>query len=171
VKRYGVPVSSPSKNLLKAQLVEALSADLGMRERAYRAARDAATDDEAKPENDKDTRALEQSYLARGESRRIEELRNALAEVLAMPLRDLADDEPAALGTLVTVRDQNEANGRGASLFWLAPHGGGSRLGGTVQVLTPKSPMGRALLGKHVGDECEVVVAGATRAFAIVAMR
>jgi transcription elongation GreA/GreB family factor len=31
--------------------------------------------------------------------------------------------------------------------------------------------MGRALLGKHVGDECEVVVAGATRTFAIVAMR
>jgi transcription elongation GreA/GreB family factor len=164
-------VSSPSKTSLKAQLIEALSADLAMRERAYRAARDAATDDEARPENDKDTRALEQSYLARGESHRIEELRAALADLRSMPLRNLTDDEPTALGALVTVHEQGEGSEREASLFWIAPHGGGTLLGGTVQVLTPKSPMGRALLGKRVGDECEVVLAGATRAFAIVAIR
>ncbi len=165
-------MSPPPKTVLKEQLVEVLSVDLAMRDRAYRAAREAATSDEAKPENDKDTRALEQSYLARGEARRIEELRAALAEVQAMRVRDLNEDEPAALGALVTTRDQRHGDKGATSLFWLAPHGGGSRLaGGAVQVLTPKSPMGRALLGKRVGDECEVVLAGATRALAIVALR
>ena len=168
-----LPLSQPPPKIaLKEQLVLVLSTDLAVRERAYRAAHDAATSDEAKPENDKDTRALEQSYLARGEAVRIEELRSALAEVQAMPLRDLGDDEHAALGALVTTRNTNAGNDGTASFFWLAPHGGGSRLaGGTVQVLTPKSPMGRALLGKSVGDECEVAVAGTTRALTIVAMR
>jgi transcription elongation GreA/GreB family factor len=162
----------PSKTLLKEQLVRALTDDLAMRERAYRAAREAATDDETRPENDKDTRALEQSYLARGEAVRIEELRSALADVLAMPVRAQRGDDPIALGALVTTRDDSDGGDGAPSLFWLAPHGGGTRLaGGTVQVLTTRSPVGRALLGKRTGEECEVVVAGKTRTLAIVAVR
>jgi len=81
-------------------------------------------------------------------------------------------DDPVALGALVTTRE-GSGGGEGApSLFWLAPHGGGNRLaGGTVQVLTTRSPVGRALLGKRAGEECEVVVAGKTRTLAIVAIR
>ena len=53
-------------------------------------------------------------------------------------------------------------------LVWLAPHGGGCRLAqGSVQVVTPKSPFGRALLGKRADEECEVVLAGKTRTLTI----
>ncbi|HEY2513874.1 MAG TPA: GreA/GreB family elongation factor, partial [Polyangiaceae bacterium] len=139
-------------------------ADLAVRERAYEVARVGATHEEAKPENDKDTRALEQSYLARGEALRVDELKQALADVQSMRLRDFQEGDAAALGALVSLEDE-----AGTTLSWLAPHGGGTRLaGGAVQVVTPKSPLGRALLGKCAGDECEVVLAGRTRTLTVV---
>ena len=141
-----------------------LAADLEARERAYRATREAATHEEAKPENDKDTRALEQSYLARGEAGRVEELRAGLAEMRAMVVRPFRSGERAALSALVTV-DEDGAE----SAYWLAPRGGGTRLAsGRVQVVTPSSPLGRALLGKCEGDDCSVALAGKTRELAIV---
>jgi hypothetical protein len=153
----------PSKERLKEELTKLLASDLATRERAHKAAREGATHEEAKPENDKDTRALEASYLARGEALRVEELRASLAEVQSMTLRAVREGEPAALGALVLAEED------GAPLIlWLAPHGGGNRLAdGTVQIVTPKSPLGRALIGKRAGDECEVRLAGRNRVLMI----
>jgi transcription elongation GreA/GreB family factor len=145
--------------VLKDQLVRALAADLAVRERAYQSAREAATHQEAKPENDKDTRALEQSYLARGEALRLEQQRTALAEVQAMPLQAFDEASPVRVGALVATSDR-DAESR-LTLLWIAQHGGGTRLAeGSVLVVTPKSPLGRALLGGRAGDECEVLLAG-----------
>jgi transcription elongation GreA/GreB family factor len=149
----------PSKQALKEELVLGIKAQLATLERAHDAARDAATHDEAKPENDKDTRALEQSYVARGQAMRVEEVRSGLADVLAMPLRDFGSEHPVALGALVTVEEDDQRR-----VFFHAPHGGGTSLaGGTIQVVTPRSPLGRALLGKHAGDDCQAEVAGRKR--------
>jgi transcription elongation GreA/GreB family factor len=162
--------SLPAKTDLRDELARGLAADLETRQRAYRAAREAATHEEAKPENDKDTRALEQSYLARGEALRIEELTTALVEVKAMSLRAFREGEAVTLGALVTT-ETTEGDGADTPL-WLAPHGGGLRLAdGAVQVVTPRSPLGRAILGKKAGDECEVVIGGKTRALTIVLIR
>jgi transcription elongation GreA/GreB family factor len=155
----------PSKQALKDELVGLVAADLEKVDRAYRATREGATHEEAKPENDKDTRALEQSYLARGQAARIEELKTSLAEVKAMSARAFVPGDPVALGAVVTV----EQGGTETSVMLLAPHGGGARLaGGSVQVVTPLSPLGRALLGKRAGDETEVLLAGKTRALTVV---
>ena len=159
----------PTKAALRRELTAALAGDLETVERAHRATREAATHAEAKPENDKDTRALEQTYLARGQAMRVEELRAAVAEVSAMPARPFAEDAPVALGALVEVDEE-----AGASLLFLAPQGGGARLAaadGEVQVVTPRSPLGRALLGKRAGEECEVRLAGRTRVLAITRVR
>ncbi len=156
-----------SKTDLREELASRIRTDLETRSRAHRAAREAATHDEAKPENDKDTRALEQSYLARGEAMRVEELQSALNEVQSMPVRDFSSADPVGLGALVSVEE-----GGGTQQLFIAPHGGGTRIaGGTIQVVTPKSPVGTALLGKCAGDECELVVAGKTRELAIIAVR
>lgn len=152
-----------AKPTLRAELVTRLAADLDTLERAHRAALEGATHEEAKAENDKDTRALEASYLARGQAARIEELRSTLAAVTTMPLRDF-QDRPAALGALVTLEEDGVE-----STLLLAPGGGGERLGGaTVQVVTPASPLGRAVLGKQAGEEVEVVLAGKTRSMQVV---
>jgi transcription elongation GreA/GreB family factor len=157
------PVSPISKEHLREELARLLAADLATRERAHRAAREGATHEEAKPENDKDTRALEQSYLARGEALRVEELRVSLAAVQSMTLRAAREGEPAALGAIVRADEDGEA-----LVLWLAPYGGGNRLaGGAVQIVTPKSPLGRAIIGKRAGEECEVRLAGRNRVLTI----
>ena len=138
-----------------------LRSELEAATRAHKAATAGATHEEAKPENEKDTRALEQSYVARGQAARVRDLETALAETERMVLRAFGSDDPVALGALVDVTEDDAP-----LVFLLAPHGGGHRIGG-VQVVTPQSPIGRALLGKHAGDECEVVIAGKRRVLAI----
>ncbi|HQP37789.1 MAG TPA: hypothetical protein PLI95_21545, partial [Polyangiaceae bacterium] len=73
--------AKPSKSALKQELVSLLQRDLEVLQRAHRASQEGATHEEAKPENDKDTRALEQSYLARGQARRVDDLSSALSAV------------------------------------------------------------------------------------------
>lgn len=143
-----------------------MQADLEALERAQREAQAGATHEEAKAEGDKDTRAVEQTYLARGQAQRVEELRAALAALRAMPLRDFAPGAPAALGALVTLDDDGELR-----RFFIAPESGGTRLaGGRVQVVTPKSPLGEALVGGRAGEDCSLFVGGKLRDLDIVSV-
>lgn len=147
---------SPAKAALWQELVTRLSADLDALRRAQQETQKAATHEEAKPENDKDTRALEQSYLARGQAVRVEELAHGVASVVALPLRDFADESPVALGALITLENEDGTPLR----VLMAPAGAGLRLRdetGEVRVITAASPLGRALLGARVGDAPEYV--------------
>lgn len=153
-----------SKAALRDELLAKLRADLEMLERAQNDAQQGATHEEAKAEDDKDTRAIEASYVARGHAIRIEELTRGIIETEHMHLREFGDDAPAALSALVTVDDEDGKETR----YFIAPAGGGLTLAkGKVQVVTPKSPLGRALLGKHEGDECEVHVGAKARTLEI----
>jgi len=137
------------KLALKAALIERLAEDLASARAAHTAAVEGATHSEARAENDKDTRGLEQSYLARGHAQRVAELETAIAAITAWQPRAFAD-EPITLGAIVHV-DENDRCRR----FLLVAHGGGLTLG-DVTVLTPTSPIGRALLGRSRGDDCEI---------------
>jgi len=157
------PVIDKAK--LLAELVAQLAAALDSAQRAHAAALEGATHSEARAENPKDTRGLEQSYLARGQAARVAELEAGVAAVTALALRRFAPADPIALGALVTV----DEDGARQQLF-LAPHGGGSVLGGGVQVVTPGSPLGRALLGKRIDDDVELHLPGRLRALVVVAI-
>jgi hypothetical protein len=146
-------VAMSPKVALRDELLVQLRAELDAATRAHLASAAAATHEEAKPENDKDTRALEQSYLARGQAMRVHDLEVAVSEVAAMPLRTFRAGDPVALSALVFAVE----NGVELTMF-IAPHGGGHVVAGDVQVVTPRSPLGRALVGKRAGDGCEVVV-------------
>jgi len=150
----------PGKAALKAELEASLAAALETARRAHAAAAEGATHTEARAENDKDTRGLEQSYLARGLAQRVAELDAAVAAVGKMTL---AAGEVVAIGALVTV-EEDDAERR----FFVAPSGGGLELGGGIAVVTPSSPIGRALLGRRVDDECEVQ-AGARKRMLVIA--
>lgn len=152
----------PPRRALKAELIEALEGTLRALEAAHADTRQAATHEEAKPENDKDTRALEQSYLARGQAMRIEALKAGLAAVGTM---NLAQGDVGRVGALVEVEEDEDA-----MAYFLAPEGGGTKLKGGVQVVTPVSPLGRALLGKRVGDEVELKLGGKTRVLTVTAV-
>ena len=81
-----------------------------------------------------------------------------------MQVDRIGGDQPVAVGALVTtVEDDDER------LVFVAPHGGGSVLaGGRVHVVTPQSPLGRALVGRCAGDACELQLAGRERVIEIV---
>ncbi len=135
-------------------LRERVSADLATMSAAQRAVVDGATHEENRPENDKDTRALEQSYLARGQAQRVVELQDALNQLKTLELRQFSVRSAIALGALVAVDD-----GREVVHYFIAPAGGGLRveLGGIeVRVVTPQAPIARALLGKREGDDLDV---------------
>jgi transcription elongation GreA/GreB family factor len=153
------------KTALQAELVAQLATTLEGAERAHAAAIEGATHTEARAENPKDTRGLEQSYLARGQAQRVAELSAGVAAVAALAVRGFAETEAIALGALVTVSDDGERK----QLF-IAPHGGGSVLAGGVQVVTPSSPLGRALLGKRLDDEVELRLPGRLRTLLVVAI-
>ena len=157
----------PDKQALKDELIALIEDDLRTAERAHRTTAEGATHPEAKVENSKDTRALEQTFLARGQAARVEELRLGLALIRTLPTAALPDGAQACSGALV-----NLAGGDREYVVLLAPFGGGYKLaGGTIPVVTPQSPLGRSIMGKGAGDECDVTLAGQRRQVEIVDVR
>jgi hypothetical protein len=151
------------KQALKTELIAQLEATLATARIAHASAIEGSTHEEARAENDKDTRGLEQSYLARGQAQRVAELEAAVGDVTALALRTFTATSVVALSALVTIDDDEQ--------FFIAPAGGGCVLAGGVQVVTPSSPLGRALLGKRIDDEVELQLPGKLRSFAIASVR
>lgn len=157
----------------KAQVLEALiqhvtSSLAHVAQHAEEIRRD-ATHSEARPENDKDTRALEQTYLARGQAMRAEAMIEQLALLRSLDVSRLREDEPIRSGALVALEDDG-----GERLLFMAPFGGGAQLTvgrHSIQVVTPVSAMGRALLGKREGDDIEVRVPTGARDYTVSAVR
>jgi transcription elongation GreA/GreB family factor len=132
--------------------------------------REGATHAEAKPENEKDTRALEQSYLARGQAARAEEITEQIHVLRFMPLRAYGEDDPIGAGALIALEGEDDSQ----RCLFLAPHGGGTEVqvdGVDVLVVTPVSSMGRAVLGRSLGDEVELRLRNKQRSYTIAAVR
>jgi transcription elongation GreA/GreB family factor len=157
-----------SKLDLLQKLVDVLRAERDTADRLARDTADAANHPEARPENDKDTRKLELSYLAQGQAARARELEATIAALVANPPRAFAPDEAIALGALVELEATNKLE-----RVLLCSGGGGVSIEderGAVRVVTPDAPLGRALIGKLAGDELELVVAGRKRELVIVSV-
>jgi transcription elongation GreA/GreB family factor len=111
--------------------------------------------------------ALENTGLARGQEQRALQ---AAAGLTALEKFHPGPFPPNALIGLGAVVEIEEEEG-GRTLF-LAPAGAGEELqvpdgDGFLSVITPNSPVGRALLGKRKGDSVEVTVAGEVRELSI----
>jgi len=148
------------KRELEAQLAQAHAAQQGTQS--------GATHEEAKPENDKDTRAIEASYLARGQARRVVDLEEAVVKVNALVPRAFDGELPVALGAIVQL--EHDA---GSLWYLLAPAGGGLTLTAgslVLTVVTPQSPVGRALLGRRVGDDVDIRTPQGVRECSIAAL-
>jgi transcription elongation GreA/GreB family factor len=153
------------KKAFVAALVARLDAERATMKRAADDARHAATHEEAKPENDKDTRALEASYLAGAQAARVRAIEVEIKALEGLSLLDL-DGKTVQASAVVTVVDEDDA----ATTFFLAPAGGGTPVeaaGRSAQVLTPQAPLGQALLGKSAGESIEMRVRGKLRELTI----
>lgn len=141
------------KKRLRALLLAQLRRDIVALTRTQADASEGATHSESRAEHSKDTRATEQSYLARGLAERVEELRDTEARLAKMPLPSFEDDDPIGVGALVRIRE--EPNGD-LELWWLVPHVAGAEIeqdGEIIRTLTPGSPLGQTLVGMECGDD------------------
>jgi transcription elongation GreA/GreB family factor len=144
------------KNDLVAQLVRQLQASaraaLSARDATAAEARDGATPDEKR----EDARAAhQQSTLGKAQQQRAQQ---ALAEVDAVAQWKPAAMSKIAVGAIVEIEDPDSGEGR--TLF-LAPVGAGITLtgpggDGLLSVVTPASPIGKAVLGRKSGDVVDI---------------
>ena len=131
-------------------ILDTLAAELDGAVRDAKEAAEAATDPDSRAENKYDTRALESSYLARGQARRVTELQEALRDCRQLAAGALPLGGRAEVGSLVTLDTPG-----GALIYFLCPAAGGTEVrheGREVILITPASPLGRQLMGKSVGD-------------------
>jgi transcription elongation GreA/GreB family factor len=156
------------KNALLAELQRRLREEHATLVAAQKATHAGATHEEAKPENDKDTRALEQSYLARGQAERVAQLEADVRTLSSLVVRTFGPDSRIGLGAVIETED-----GEKKQYYLLAPVGAGEILSGNVgpvKIVTPKSPLGRALSGSQVEEDVEVRSPTGTRTLSILAV-
>ena len=140
------------------QVLERLAEDLLQAEQAMRAAHEAATDEENIAENKYDTLGLEAAYLAIGQARRAEAIREAMANWHQFRPSPHDASKGIQLGALVCLVD---SDGKQQQLF-LGSDGGSMKLvsdAQIVQVISSEAPLGRAMLGKCEGDRVSLQVA------------
>ncbi len=146
-----------------------LADELASVEANARLASDEATSEETRSEGKYDTRAIEASYLARGQAERVAALRAGLSAARVLDTGPRDPDGPVRMGSLVGIAPEE-----GDPLILLVlPMGGGARIEVervVVRVLTPASPLGRSLLGTEVGDAVEVERGDAERVYEILAV-
>ena len=157
------------KEELLSQIITSLSADLNTLTSAAKTAHAAATHTECLPDNKYDTTGLEASYIAQGQANRAQDIKQSLETYRKLVIRSFNDETPIRLTALVII----EADDGSCRQVFLGPDAGGLKLAGGVAeciVITPESPLGRALLGKVCGDEIETGSGSARKIFTIVAV-
>jgi hypothetical protein len=117
-----------------------------------KAAHAAATHEESRAEDRHDTFAIEASYLAAGQAKRVQEIRASLnelndflAHLHAKPL------DTVQVGGLIVI----ESLGKPTHSF-MARFGGGTQVnsgGVMVSILSPTSPLGEGILGLQKGEQ------------------
>jgi transcription elongation GreA/GreB family factor len=148
---------------LAAQLESSARTAPAARGAAAMEAREGATPDEKR----EDARAAHQLHTLGGAQQR--RARQALAEVDALATFRPGQMSTIAVGAIVEIEDEETGEGR---TFFLAPVGAGMTLtgpggDGVLSVVTPASPIGKAVLGRRVGDVVDVTVEGQLREWQI----
>lgn len=128
-------------------------------------ARDAARTVATESEKKEDGRvAIEFNGLANGQALRQHAMKAELDQLDALctkPLPAYGDGSRAGLLALVDVALDHEDGEREERTFFVLPFGAGTELcgpggDGFISVITPASPVGRAIVGKRAGDDAEV---------------
>ncbi|CAM3197250.1 transcription elongation factor GreAB [Pseudomonas floridensis] len=147
-------------------IIDKLKGDLDIAQRAAQTAREAATHEENIAENKYDTLGLEASYLAVGQARRVEEIRQSLKRYQEWSLKAFDESRGIQVGDMVRLES---GSGQVQHLF-LGPDAAGLKVSVAEQlitVITPRAPLGQNLLGKYEDDAVEIVIKGSQHSFEI----
>ncbi len=158
-----------NKGALIKKIVDQLTAELAVYHKAARAAHAEATHEQSKAENKYDTRGLEASYLARGQSRQAAEIMQSIEHFQKLAVREFHKTDAIDIGAFVELGEKSES-----SFYFI-----GSRAGGTevihakkeILVITPQSPLGAQLVGKKQGGLLQLAIGLTRHDYTIVSVR
>jgi transcription elongation GreA/GreB family factor len=154
------------KEQLLKELIERAKVELTQLEEAAKANREFATDQEFKAEGKYDTRALEASYLASAEAKRVEELKLEIQILEEVDPKISGKLGEISIGALVELLHKDQKR-----FYFLIPTAGGTLLkvdDQAVLVVSVFSPIGDALMGLKSGDEFEVETPKEIRAYKVL---
>ncbi len=157
-----------NKRALIEKIIKQLTSDLEGYLRAARAAHAEATHEQSRAENKYDTRGLEASYLARGQSKQAAEIEAAIEAFGKLDGRAFAPGEPVDLGALVELEGAGER-----TIYFIGPKAGGTEVmhqKREVLVITPQSPLGEQLMGRKQGESLQMKIAGATNKYLVASV-
>lgn len=148
------------------ELIHKMKSELSTLESASKSSRDFATDQEFKAESKYDTRALEASYLASAEAKRVEDLKLEIQMLEEVDLDLASKSKEVCIGSLVQLKYLEHEKS-----YFLIPTSGGTLLSinkTPVLVVSVFSPLGSGLLGLKVGEEFEVETPKENRIYQVI---
>lgn len=155
------------KFLLRQRVLERLADDLLQAEQAARTAHETATHEENIAENKYDTLGLEAAYLATGQARRAQAIRQAMADWRQFRPHAYDASKGIQLGALVCLLGADDTRQQ----LFLGPAGGSMSLvsgAQLVQVISSDAPLGGAMLGKCEGDEVSIRIGSVRQQFEVL---
>lgn len=158
-----------NKRAVLNKIIAKLTGELEVYFRAAEYARAEATHEQNKAEHKYDTRGLEASYLARGQSRQAAEIEAAIAEFQQLGVRKFANSDAIDLGALVELEVGGEKN-----VYFLGPRAGGTEIEHDrreILVITPQSPLGEQIAGKKCGEALSLKLGNETRPARVVSVQ
>jgi len=150
-----MPHTGIDKRMILDTLIDQAEAKLEELKAGYGAARDAVLSTPHVMKSKREVFGQESAYLANALGLNIQERENDIRTLRGVRLPK--DPLRAALGCLVGVGSSDEPS---EEFYFILPVCGGMEVpiadGFTVRVVTPQTPVAKALLGKSVGDEVRV---------------
>jgi len=152
-----------SKNKLHACILLELESLLNRTVSAAQQAYETATNKQNKAENKYDTLGLEAAYLAEGQSKRVAQYETEVEVFKKFPVKEYIEGARIGVGALVSIVNEQKIEDR----LFIGPVAGGlcfsySENGEQfdIRLVTPASPIGKALIGLEAGDEFTLTVKG-----------
>ncbi|MBD1584366.1 GreA/GreB family elongation factor [Pseudoalteromonas sp. S16_S37] len=156
-----------NKHIVIEHIKFALEVKLNEAQQAAQSAHQDATHEQSVAETQYDSLSIESGYLAQGQSERVNDVHKSIS--LFAQSYDVNALPNIGFGSLVKAIDIDD----NAHWFYVGPSEGGLKVavkGEQILVITPSSPIGKAMFAKHVCDECEYTVAGQSYSYEILAV-
>lgn len=140
-----------NKKKIVNKIIENLQNELHEVEGAAKSARDLATQDDLKSEGKYDTRAIEASYLAGAQQKRVEELK---IDIQMLEELEIQNSKNIQMGSLILIEHNNNKRH-----YFLTASAGGTIInvdGENILVISVFSPLGSSALGLSKDESFEV---------------
>ncbi|MBL4760370.1 MAG: GreA/GreB family elongation factor [Mariprofundaceae bacterium] len=159
-------MKNTDKAAILALIIQQLETDINISAQAVKMARDTATHKDCLGSSKYETMGLEASYLAQGQGTRLLELERSLAYFKQVKLQESTS---ITLETYIILNDEDDKQ----TCLWMAGDAGGLKVPYQQQiitVITPKSPLGKAIMGKNIGDDFSLKIMAHEKSFEVLSL-